>query len=47
MVSESEYLEEDWTNIDDLYSDEIVEQLKENDELSEEEDGFMVGYNRA
>lgn len=47
MVEESEYLEEDWADIDDLYSDKIVEQLKESDELSEEEAGFMMGYNRG
>jgi len=47
MVKEFEYIEEDWLDIDDIYSDKLVEQLKDNDELSEEEDGFMQGYNRG
>ena len=45
MVMESEHVEEDWKNIDDIYLDKPVGQLQENDELSEEE-GFVVGYNR-
>ena len=50
MVRESEYLEEDWQEIDDIYSNKLVGQLKENDELfyeeeEEEENGFMRGYN--
>ena len=31
--------------VDDVYSDNFNESLEEDDEISEAEEGFMVGYN--
>jgi hypothetical protein len=54
MAKVYEYLEEDETEPDldledssDIYSNLILENLRENDESSDEEDGFMSGYNGA
>ena len=30
---------------DDIYDDEFVEELREDDEISDVEEGFMKGYN--
>ena len=47
MVKVYRYLEDGWMDSDDLYSEEMVEKLKDDDELSEEEDAFMIGYIKA
>ena len=32
---------------DDVYSSDFIEELLSNDEISNEEAGFMVGYNEG
>ena len=31
----------------DIYNEEYVEELLEDDEISPEEEAFMIGYNKA
>ena len=50
MVDKYEYLEDEEPLIDiddssDIYSDAELEQLREDDEISDFEAGFMDGYN--
>lgn len=33
--------------LEDIYDDDYIEELLEDDEISPEEEGFMLGYNRA
>ena len=42
MISEGRYTDED-----DFYSDDVVEELSEADELSASEAGFMHGWIKA
>lgn len=38
----------EWEDRDvDIYDEEFVEELLEDDEISPEEEGFMIGYNGA
>ncbi len=37
----------DKKTIEDVYDENYVEDLLEDDEISAEEEGFMVGYNQA
>lgn len=38
------YKDEDWYSEDDIYSEANINELLEWDEISSEEEGFMMGY---
>ncbi|MFT4282841.1 MAG: hypothetical protein ACMXX6_00260 [Candidatus Woesearchaeota archaeon] len=38
-------MEDDEKSFDEVYDDEAIEDLVENDEISPEEEAFMSGYN--
>lgn len=46
MREDDEYFDEEMDyEEDDIYDDEFVEELREDDEISDVEEGFMKGYN--
>ena len=44
-MSEEEFDEELDYEEDDIYDDEFVEELREDDEITDVEEAFMKGYN--
>lgn len=47
MKHKKKDFEEELENQGSIYSEEFVEELEENDEISPEEQGFMEGYLEA